>query len=130
MYIVSTQQLILNFIGDASIVSPKQPLLTNEHLRAEFAHLIVRISQILDSERDFESLRLCKDICHYWKSSALLTAESHTEIKEIKTFRQLFDSVCQYLRWDDYSLLSKCVDIYESNEAKEELRRYERKIKL
>ena len=115
---------------------PKQPLLTNDLLRAEFGRLILKISQILEQSPECETnLEGCKQLCAYLKASdnakeSLFTAEKLTEIDNCGNFRQYFGIVNQHLSWDEYFILTEIIDICDSDEAEQEFDKYKRKIAI
>ena len=112
----------------------KQPLLTNDILRAEFGRLILKLSQILQQSPNCKSnLEVCKQFCAYLKASdnakaSLFSSEKLIEISECRNFREFFGIVNQHLSWDEDYILTEIIDECESDEAKQEFIKYKRKI--
>ena len=114
----------------------KQPLLTNDLLIADFGHLILKLSQILEQSPNCKTnLELCKKFCVLLKASSnskasLFTPEKHTEIKRCSDFEEFFETVNQHLSWDEYSIVTHIIDVCESEEAEEEFNKYKRKMAI
>ena len=114
----------------------KQPLLTNDQLRAEFGRLILTICRILEkSPSRNKNLETCKQLCAYLKASdnanaLLFSAEKLTEINDSRDFRQFFEIVNQHLSWDEYFILIEIIDECDSDEAEQEFKKYKRKMAI
>ena len=112
----------------------RQPLLTNNQLRAEFSHLLMRIRCILSQSPNFKNdLERCKEICIYLKASdsadaLLFNPEKVLEIKNCSDFRQFFEIVSQHLSWNEHSILAEIINVCGSGEAEQEFDKYKKKM--
>ena len=128
--------MINTYIGQVSSMPPKQSLLTNGLLIADFGRLILKLSQILEQSPNCKTnLELCKKFCVLLKASnnskvSLFTPEKLTEIKRCGDFEEFFEIVNQHLNWDEYSILTHIIDECESEEAEEEFNKYKRKMAI
>ena len=124
------------FIGKTLSVPQKQPLLTNDVLRAEFGRLILEICYILGESPDWQSkLVACKKFCAFLKASdnanaLLFSDERLAEIDGCKDFDQFFKIVNQHLSWDEYFILTEIIDKCGSDKAEEEFQKYKRKMAI
>ena len=117
----------------ASCVTLNQTLLSNNQLKAEFARLTMKICRILSESPDWkENLEISKHLLEFFPakdnpSSLMSSAEN---IARIRNFKELFCYVFPYICWDEYSLLTGIVDTCDSEEAKLELHKYQRKMAI
>ena len=122
--------------GHASFTPPKQQLLPNGYLRAEFGRLIWTVCGILQkSPNCSKKLKMCKEYCGLLKASnnasaSLFSTEKRTEINKSRNFKQFFEIVNQHLNWDEYFILTEIIDICGSVEAQCEFDRYKRQMAL
>ena len=121
-------------VDQVSSVPQKQPLLTNDILRAEFGRLILELSEILEKSPNCKTnLKRCKKLCTYLKASdnakaSLFTTEKLTEINDCSDFEQFFGIVNQHLSWDEDYILTEIIDKCKSDEAEKEYIAYKRKM--
>ena len=124
------------YVGLLSSMPQKQPLLTNDLLRAEFGRLILKLSHILELSPNCKTnLEMCKQLCACLKASdstkaSLFTPEKLAEINHCEDFRRFFEIVHQHLSWDELYILTQIIDECDSDEAEEEFSKYERKIAI
>ena len=122
-----------DIIDHGSSMSQKPSLLTNNQLRAEFSHLLMRIRRILSQSPKWEdNLEACKELCIYLKASdnteaPLFNKEKQSEIDNCGDFREFFGIVNQHLSWDEHSILAEIINECDSEEAEQEFSKYKRK---
>ena len=92
------------------------------------------ICRILGQSPDWKSkLMACKEFCTYLKTSdnanaPLFSEERLTEIKNSEDFNRFFEIVNQHLSWDEDFILTEIIDECDSDEAKQEFKKYKRKM--
>ena len=97
--------------------------------------MLMAIRRILSKSPNKEdNLEACKEFCIYFKvsdnanASSLFSAEKRAEINNCSDFRKLFEILNQHLNWDEHSILTKIIDICDSEEAEQEFDKYKKKM--
>ena len=125
-----------NYAGKEPSIPQKPQLLTHDKLQAEFSRLLLRIRRLLSqSPNSKNNLENCKEYCIYLKASdnakaPLFTQEKRSEINNCRDFREFFEIVSQHLSWDEHSILTEIINECDSDEAKEEISEYKKKMAL
>ena len=111
-------------------------LISVTSLDADFASLLLSICKILsDSPNRQDNLKICKDYCSLLRvsessSESLFSAEKISKIKKCKNFKDLFTTVSQHIRWDEHSILTHIVNECKSDEAQQEIEKFDKKMEL
>ena len=117
-------------------MEPRSTLISVTSLNADFARLLLSISHILsNSSNQQDNLKKCKDFCLFLKvnegsSGSLFSAKKIAEIKECKNFIELLGIISQYMSWDEHSILTQIVDECNSDEGKQEIEKFDKKMAL
>ena len=121
------------------MVEPQQStLISVRSLDADFASLLLKVSRILNKSPDsHNNLKECKDYCSLLSISnnsddkkSLFSAEKKLEIKECSDFTELFEIVGKHMSWDEHSILINIVSECKSDEGKQEIEKFEKKLAL
>ena len=111
-------------------------LISVTSLNADFASLLLSIGHILsNSPNQQDDLKTCKDFCLLLRvsegsSELLFSAKNIAEIKECKNFKELLGIISQYISWDEHSILTHIVNECKSDEGKQEIEKFDKKMAL
>jgi len=102
-----------------------------KHCNNEFSKLLVSVRKILDEIKEGTALEDCKELCSY-----LYISESSNErlfndneiqtIDQCENFKKLFAIIRNHCNWSDYNILRQIIETSGSQEAGEELYKYEK----
>lgn len=93
----------------------------------------MRIRHILSQSPNKDvNLEACKELCFYWEASdnaniPLFNTEKKSKINNCKDFKELFEIISEHICWDEHSILTQIIDECNSDEAKKEFTKYQRK---
>ena len=117
-------------------MEPQSTLISVTSLNADFASLLLSIGHILsNSPNQQDDLTTCIDFCVLLRVSEgsnelLFSAKNIAEIKECKNFKELLEIISQYISWDEHSILTQIVSWCKSDEGKQEIEKFDKKMAL
>jgi len=114
-------------------VEPQSTLITLASLDADFASLLLSVCDILSNSPNQENnLEQCKKYCLLLKISNTSNERlfSPEKIKKCVNFMQLFEIIKLHMSWDQHSILTHIANECNSNEAQQEIEKFEKKLGL
>jgi len=100
------------------------------HIDAEFSKLVLSVQYYLQGQ---EALENCKDFCLYLcvdkgSRESLFNDIEKQKVEKCKSFKELFSILCNHWGWDEYGILKHLTEICGSQDAQEEIEKYELKM--
>ena len=115
-------------------MEPQSGLISVTSLNADFARLLLSISRILsNSPNQQDDLKTCKDYCSMLavsENESLFSPKEMAKIKECNNFNELLEIIGQHISWDEHSILTQIVDECNSDEGKQEIEKFNKKMAL
>ena len=114
---------------------PQFELVSVTDLKAEFTSLLMTIVHILSScPNQQANLQRCKDHCLLilkasdGSDDSIFSAKLMNKIKECENFKQLIETVSDYISWDEHSILTHIALQCESDEGQKEIQKFDQKL--